>query len=88
MTIQQACDQLWTLRGAKSFLRGAQIFKLCPKHFFNGAKIFQVGIRPSAPRQLRTWYSVMLLLRSRCGKVVTVDMLKTGINNVSFLPVF
>jgi len=26
MTIQQACDQLWTLRGAKSFLRGAQIF--------------------------------------------------------------
>jgi len=33
-------------------------------------------------------YSIMLLLCSRCGKVVLSNVFKTGINAVSFLPVF
>jgi len=38
--------------------------------------------------QLQNDYSVMLLLCSRRGKVVILNVLKTGINAVSFLPVF
>jgi len=38
--------------------------------------------------QLQNEYSVVLLLRSRCGKVVIVNVFKTGINAVSVLPVF
>jgi len=38
--------------------------------------------------QLQNEYSVMLLLCSRCGKVMILNVLKTGINAVSFLPVF
>jgi len=30
----------------------------------------------------------MLLLYSRCGKAVILNVFKTGINAVSFLPVF
>jgi len=40
------------------------------------------------PMQLQNEYSVVLLLRSRCGKVVIVNVFKTGINAVSVLPVF
>jgi len=32
-------------------------------------------------------YSVMLRLRSRCGKVVILNVFTSGINAVSFLPV-
>jgi len=35
---RQARNQLGTPGGAKSFLRGAQIFKLCPTHLSRGAK--------------------------------------------------
>ena len=38
--------------------------------------------------QLQNEYSVMLLLRSRSGKVVILDVFKTDINIVSFLPAF
>jgi len=31
--VHQACNQLGTPGRAKSFLRGAQMFKLCPTHF-------------------------------------------------------
>jgi len=34
----QACSQIGTPGGAKSFLRGSQIFELCPTHFSHGAK--------------------------------------------------
>jgi len=51
--LQQARSQLGTQGGAKGFLRGAQIFELCPivlnhvQHIFpGGAKIFLGGIRP------------------------------------------
>ena len=50
----QARNQLGTSGGAKSFLRGAQIFwtmsnsfKQYPTHFSRGAKNFLGGIRPS-----------------------------------------
>jgi len=33
-------------------------------------------------------YSVMLLLCSKCGKVVILNVFKTGINTVSILLVF
>jgi len=39
------------------------------------------------PMQLQNEYSVMLLLCSRCGKVI-LNVFETGINAVSFLPVF
>jgi len=38
--------------------------------------------------QLQNEYSVMLLLCSRCGKVVILNVFKTGINADPFLPVF
>jgi len=38
--------------------------------------------------QLKNEYSVMVLLCSRCGKVVILNLFKTGINAVSVLPVF
>jgi len=38
--------------------------------------------------QLWNEYSVMILLCSRCGKVVILNVYKTDINAVSFLPVF
>jgi len=38
--------------------------------------------------QLQNEYSVMLLLYSRCGEVVILNVFKTGMNAVSFLPVF
>jgi len=38
--------------------------------------------------QLQNEYSVMLLLCSRCEKVVILNAFKTGISAVSFLPVF
>jgi len=38
--------------------------------------------------QLLNEYSVMILLCSRCGKVVILNVFKTGINTASFLPVF
>ena len=51
-----ARNQLGTPGGAKSFLRGAQIFwtmsnmfKLYPTHFSRGAKHFLEGASPSAP---------------------------------------
>jgi len=38
--------------------------------------------------QLQNEYSVVLLLCCRCGKVVILNVFKTGIDTVSFLPVF
>jgi len=38
--------------------------------------------------QLWNEYSLMLVLCSRCGKVVILNVFKTGINGVSLLPVF
>jgi len=38
--------------------------------------------------QLSNEYSLMLLLCSRCGKVLILNVFKTGFNAVSFLPVF
>jgi len=50
----QACNQLGTLGGAKSFLRGAQVFetmftsfKICPTHFSRVVEKFSRG--PSPP---------------------------------------
>jgi len=49
----QARNQLGTLGGAKSFLRGAQIFetmstsfKICPTHFSRKGKNFSRGAKP------------------------------------------
>jgi len=39
----QACNQHGTPEGAKSFLRGSQIFKLCPTHFSKGVEKFCRG---------------------------------------------
>jgi len=55
--LPQARNQLGTAGGAKSFLRGGQIFwtmsnsfKLCPPHFsMERRKIFQGGLRHLAP---------------------------------------
>ena len=65
--LQQARSQLGTPGGAKGFLRGAQIFELCPivlnhvQHIFpGGAKIFLGGIHPP---WLRAW--VTGLVQSR-----------------------
>jgi len=38
--------------------------------------------------QLQNEYSVMLLLCTRFGKVVILNVFKIGTNAVSFLPVF
>ena len=50
----QTCNQLGTSGGAKSFLRGAQIFlfmstgfKLCAKHFPEWRKILQGSLSPA-----------------------------------------
>jgi len=51
VSASQACNQLGTPGGAKSFVSGAQIFwtvsdslKLCSTHFSKGAKIFRGGL--------------------------------------------
>ena len=47
------------------------------------------GIVPSLPPVVTPWCSVMLLLCSRSGNVVILNVLRqTGINTLSFLPVF
>jgi len=50
LPLEQARNQLWVPRGAKSFLRGAHIFctvsnsfKLCPTHFSRGEEKFYRG---------------------------------------------
>ena len=44
--LNQARNQFGTPGGAKSFLRGAQIFELSPTHFPRGEKKFYWGISP------------------------------------------
>jgi len=50
--LKQVRNQLGTIRGAKSFLRGAQFFKLRSivlnyvQHIFQGRNIFQRGFAP------------------------------------------
>jgi len=67
-TPNQARNQLGTPGGAKSFLRGAKIFKLCPTHFSRGAKILVTGLHLSTTRCNRT---VALLCRIFCAKHAT-----------------
>jgi len=56
----QARNQLGTPGGAKSFLRGAQIFELCPvaltyvQHIFQGTNNFSRGEKLPAPSWLRS----------------------------------
>jgi len=60
----QARNQLGPPGGAKSFLRGAQIFELCPiasncvQHIFPGGQKFSRGILLRAPRWLRAWFAL------------------------------
>ena len=66
----QACNQLGTPWGAKSFLRGAQVFwtmsnsfKRGPTHFSRGANIFLGGL---GPPWLGTCYSLSPLSECSC----------------------
>jgi len=68
----QARNQLGTPEEAKSFLRGAKFFKLCPivsnyvRHIFpGGAKNFPRGFAPLVTSLLRTLPSAVDLLLSR-----------------------
>jgi len=65
--MKQARNQLGTPGGAKSFLKGAQIFKLCPivsnyvQHTFSaGTKNFRGDLAPLRPSWLQFCYEVIL----------------------------